>query len=177
MENDEIKTGETQDRRVFRGEKPINMKQQAFCHQYLSNGMNATIAYQSVYSGVSYSVAAANASELLTKTKIKAFLEELRADLKKKEYIERSFIVQTLLGLIKRCTEEGDHTNLNRALAELNKLMGFYEPTKSQVTGNISHEYQLLFPGVENQSGLISDSSQSQKIIDIESEEIDENED
>ena len=54
-------------------------KHEMFCQEYMSNGFNATKAYQAVYK-VEYKQAESNASRLMGNDKIKGRLDELKKE-------------------------------------------------------------------------------------------------
>ena len=156
---------------INKKEYPLNAKQTAFLFEYMRNGNNAAVAYKTIYTGVTQGTAQVNSSRLVRDPRIQALLAKERAEMKKKEWVERSFVVETLQEVIWTAREKGDLTNLNRALQELSKLMGFYEPVKTKVEGNISHEYQLLFPGVDS-PGLIDKTKDTQETLDVPHEDM-----
>ncbi len=53
----------------------LNLKQKAFCQEYLLNGNNATKAYMSAYPDCSYDSARGSATDLLANPNIKAYLD------------------------------------------------------------------------------------------------------
>lgn len=114
----------------------LSAKHKAFCDQYLSNGMNATQAYKSVY-GVSDSVAGPSGDRLLKNAKIKSVIEQEQNKTSQKLEITREFLIKEYLELIESAkTDENfiDRGNWNKSLAQLAKLLGLDAPIKQEIT-------------------------------------------
>ena len=74
--------------------KLSNKRHQAFCDEYLINGMNATQAYLTVYKSVNKKITAeVNGSKLLSNTKVKAYIEERQAVASEKSELTQQIIV------------------------------------------------------------------------------------
>jgi phage terminase small subunit len=114
----------------------LSAKHKAFCDQYLSNGMNATQAYKSVY-GVSDSVAGPSGDRLLKNAKIKSVIEQEQNKTSEKLEITREFLIKEYLELIQSAkTDENfiDRGNWNKSLAQLAKLLGLDAAIKQDIT-------------------------------------------
>jgi hypothetical protein len=119
-----------------------NKRHKAFADEYLSNGMNGTQAYLSVYKGVKKEeTARVNSSKLLTNTNIKAYIEEKQKELAKSKQIDQEFIINEYLQLLDSCKVEGndgkgtikDRTNWAKALAQLTKMLGLDAVQKIEI--------------------------------------------
>jgi phage terminase small subunit len=113
-------------------------KQKQFCDIYLTNGFNGTDAYLKVYPSANPESARRQASKLLTKIDVKAYLKEKQQELSKKSKIDREYILNEYAQLLESCKAEGldgagtikDRTNWNTALKNIAKLLGLDEPEK-----------------------------------------------
>lgn len=114
----------------------LSPKHKLFCEQYLSNGMNATQAYKSVY-GVSDKVAGSSAPRLLENDRIQEYLQQERQKTSDKLEITREFLIKEYLELIESAkTDENfiDRGNWNKSLAQLAKLLGLDAAIKQEIT-------------------------------------------
>jgi phage terminase small subunit len=120
-----------------------NKRHKQFAEEYLSNGMNATQAYLSVYKSVKNErTAEAAASRLLSNVKVKEYLYEKQKELSKKSEIDREFILEEYKQLLDSCKLEGmdgagtikDRTNWAKALAQITKMLGLDAPEKQEIT-------------------------------------------
>ncbi len=114
----------------------LSAKHKAFCDQYLSNGLNATQAYKSVY-GVSDKVAGSSAPRLLENARVKEYLQQEQNKTADKLEITREFLIKEYLELINSAkTDENfiDRGNWNKSLAQLAKLLGLDAAIKQDIT-------------------------------------------
>ena len=129
----------------------LSAKHKAFCDQYLSNGLNATQAYKSVY-GVSDSVAGPSGDRLLKNAKIKSVIEEEMNKTSEKLEITREFLIKEYLELINSAKSDEDFIdrgNWNKSLAQLAKLLGLDSPIKQQTEITITEQPLFLDDGTE----------------------------
>ena len=113
----------------------LSVKHKLFCDEYLSNGMNATQAYKSVYK-VSDKIAGASGGRLLENVKIKAFLQEEGQKTADKLEITREFLIKEYLELIDSAKNDEnfiDRGNWNKSLAQLAKLLGLDAAIKQEI--------------------------------------------
>ena len=114
----------------------LSAKHKAFCDQYLSNGLNATQAYKSVYK-TNDKVSEAAASRLLSNVKVKEYIQQEQNKTSEKLEITREFLIKEYLELIESAkTDENfiDRGNWNKSLAQLAKLLGLDAAIKQDIT-------------------------------------------
>lgn len=114
----------------------LSAKHKAFCDEYLSNGMNATQAYKSVYK-TNDRVSEAASSRLLSNVKLKEYLQQEQNKTSEKLEITREFLIKEYLELINSAkTDENfiDRGNWNKSLAQLAKLLGLDAAIKQDIT-------------------------------------------
>ena len=148
----------------------LSDRHRQFCDEYLSNGMNATQAYLSVYKSVKKEeTARVNGSKLLTNTNIKKYIADKQANLSKKfevtreklgkMLLDRAELVNKMQELAKKdkltSTEESQYARLlmllkasdgNKAIDLLGKMFGLNEPSLHEH----KHEginFNILKPG------------------------------
>jgi len=124
----------------------INKKQELFLQEYLSNGMNGSKAYQTIYKCKS-SVARNNASQLLAKPHIKELVEKEKNKLMEKYEIKKENIIDELNWVIENAKEEKadsgftDRSAILKAIDILNRMSGNYAPIKTE--GNVNLNVSL----------------------------------
>jgi phage terminase small subunit len=124
----------------------LSAKHKAFCDEYLSNGLNATRAYKSVYKTTD-KVAGASGPRLMENVRIKEYLQQEMNKTSEKLEITREFLIKEYLELIESAkTDENfiDRGNWNKSLAQLAKLLGLDAPIKQQT--EITIQEQPLLP-------------------------------
>ena len=138
-----------------------NKKHQLFCDEYLSNGLNGTQAYLSVYKSVkSEEGARVNASKLLTNTNVAAYLSAVQEKSAKKAEVTRDMIIERLnkrsqlvqeiqeLACKDKLTSDEQSklirlqmviktSDANKSDEILNKMLGFNEPDKMDVNHKV----------------------------------------
>jgi phage terminase small subunit len=122
----------------------LSAKHQAFCDEYLANGMNALQAYKSVYK-VSDKVAGASGVRLLDNVNVKEYLQEERKKTAERLNITKEELLLDLQEIKDRNKGVRDQTAM-KAIEIINKMSGFDAPVKSEIT--ISE--QPLLPDDEN---------------------------
>lgn len=110
----------------------LSAKHQAFCDEYLANGMNATKAYMTVYK-VTERVAEASSSRLLSNVKIKEHLQKEGEKTAKKLQITKEELLRDLQDIKDRNKGVRDQTAM-KAIEIINKMSGFDAPVKSEIT-------------------------------------------
>ena len=134
----------------------LNDRQRTFC-QYMANGRH-TIKAAAVAAGYSEDTAGAQASKLLRKVKIQAYIKELREQREKSAGIDALWITQELISVHERCSKgepvldkDGapvgiwkiDASGSNKALDTLAKMGGHYEKDNKQKQQVVSFEMKL----------------------------------
>ena len=129
----------------------LNPRQEKFCQLYHESG-NATASYSEAY-GVCATVAAANGWKLLRKTQILDRLDELTGETRELIDLTRAEMLEYLAGVIgtpagevganSPFCEEVEHKEGGMklkmvsklgAIKELNRMLGFYEVEKIEVS-------------------------------------------
>lgn len=114
----------------------LSVKHKAFCDEYLSNGLNATQAYKSVYK-TNDKVSEASSSRLLSNVKLKEYIQQEMDKTSEKLEITREFLIKEYLELIESAkTDENfiDRGNWNKSLSQLAKLLGLDAAIKQEIT-------------------------------------------
>lgn len=113
-----------------------NLKHKQFCDEYLSNGMNARLAYMSVYKSVKSEAGAdASASKLLTNPKLQDYIKTQQDKSATKLGITKEDLIKDLID-IKDNTKKKSPTIAIKAIETLNKMNGFNDPDKQDITTN-----------------------------------------
>lgn len=110
----------------------LSAKHQAFCDEYLANGMNATQAYKSVYK-VNEKVAEASASRLLLNVKIKEYLQQEQEKTAERLNITKEGLLQDLMQIKENNIDTRTATAM-KAIEIINKMSGFDAPIKQDIT-------------------------------------------
>lgn len=122
----------------------LSPKHKSFCDEYLSNGLNATQAYKSVY-GVSDSVAGPSGDRLLKNAKIKDYLQEEGEKTAERLQITKEELLNDLVDIKNNNKGIRDVTAM-KAIELISKMSGFDAPTRQE----ISIQEQPLLPDEEN---------------------------
>lgn len=116
----------------------LTQKQMAFCEEYTRNGGNGTQAYLTAYDSNSKTVAGIEASRLLDKPDIQAYLMKLRKPIekavKRKIINEREYKKKLIQERIDECVERGDDAAIARYLEIWNKMDGEYVNITKDIT-------------------------------------------
>ena len=110
----------------------LSAKHKAFCDEYLSNGLNATQAYKSVYK-VSDSVAGPSGDRLLKNAKIESYLQQQQEKTAKRLEIRKEDLIQDLLTIKENNMEDAPPFAI-KAIEVINKMLGFNATEKSEIT-------------------------------------------
>lgn len=92
----------------------LNERHRIFCQEYILD-WNGTRSYQAAYPDASYETAMANASTLLRKAKIQAYIKELQDDLEKQAGISRLMVANELKKLAFSSISKLHNTWIERA--------------------------------------------------------------
>lgn len=107
-------------------------KQKLFCEHYLSNGLNATQAYKSVYN-VSDKVAGTSGPRLMENVGVKEYLSQQQEKTVKKLQIKKEDLIQDLI-YIKEQNKADAPPFAIKAIEVINKMLGFNEPERQDIT-------------------------------------------
>jgi phage terminase small subunit len=110
----------------------LSIKHKAFCDEYLSNGMNATQAYKSVYK-TNDKVSEASSSRLLLNVKIKSYIQQQQEKTAERLEITKEGLLQDLIQIKENNIETRPATAM-KAIEIINKMSGFDAPIKQDIT-------------------------------------------
>ena len=110
----------------------LSAKHKSFCDEYLSNGLNATQAYKSVYK-VSDSVAGPSGDRLLKNAKIKSYIQEQQETTSQRLNITKEQLLLDLQDIKNRNMGVRDSLSI-KAIEVMNKMSGFDAPIKQDIT-------------------------------------------
>ena len=107
-------------------------KQKLFCEHYLSNGLNATQAYKSVYN-VSDKVAGTSGPRLMENVGVKEYLSQQQEKTVKKLQIKKEDLIQDLIDIKEQNKADAPPFAI-KAIEVINKMLGFNEPERQDIT-------------------------------------------
>lgn len=110
----------------------LSAKHKAFCDEYLSNGMNATQAYKSVYK-TNDKVSEASSSRLLLNVKVKSYIQEQQEMTSQRLNITKEQLLLDLQDIKNRNMGVRDSLSI-KAIEVMNKMSGFDAPIKQDIT-------------------------------------------
>jgi phage terminase small subunit len=110
----------------------LSPKHKAFCDEYLSNGLNATQAYKSVYKTTD-KVAEASGSRLLRNDKIMDYLQEQGQKTAERLQITKEGLLNDLQDIKMRNLGSRDQLSM-KAIELISKMSGFDAPIKQDIT-------------------------------------------
>ena len=113
-----------------------NKKHITFIDVYMINGMNATDAYASVYPKAGPVTARKNGSKLLTNTDVKDEITRRQNITSTKLGITKEELIKDLID-IKDNTKSKSPIIAIKAIETLNKMNGFNDPEKSEITHKV----------------------------------------
>jgi len=115
--------------------KGMKPEHKIFCHEYIYD-WNATRSYKVAYPNQkSDNSAASNASRLLRNDKVQAYIEEIQKNLEKAAGLSKLMMLNKLNEVIE--DEDKEYTtqaNKIKAIENVNKMLGYNDPEKSDVT-------------------------------------------
>ena len=115
----------------------LTPKQELFAQTYIKTG-NASEAYRTAYNVTTKNINTINvkASELLKESKISVRVKELQTEQEKKHEISKDKILTRLKEIIFEQELIGvdklDLNAMNKAIDTINKMQGYYAPTKEE---------------------------------------------
>ena len=141
--------------------KELNEKQKRFCEEYVFD-WNATRAYQVAYPDSTYDSARSSSSTALTNPNILEYIEEIQKDFAKLAGISKLSVLKELQKIIlEEDSEEVAKRDKIKALEVVNKMLGFNEAEKKDITNtNSILQVQLTktdTPPITNESDLFDD--------------------
>jgi len=112
----------------------LTAKQEAFC-QAIADGMGQADAYRIAYDAEAMkdSTVYPKASRMMNEGKIRARIDELKAQVADKQLWTREMSVKGLIQAYRIAQEAKTSTGMTAAVKELNVMHGFNEPTKLTV--------------------------------------------
>ena len=110
----------------------LSPKHKAFCDEYLSNGLNATQAYKSVYKTTD-KVAEASGSRLLRNDKIMDYLQEQGQKTAERLQITKEGLLNDLQDIKMRNLGSRDQLSM-KAIELISKMSGFDAPTRQEIS-------------------------------------------
>jgi len=112
----------------------LTAKQEAFA-QGIADGLGQADAYRTAYDaeGMKDSTIYSKASVLMSDGKVRARVDELKAQVAEKQLWSREMSVKALV----QAYREGSGAVKVSAVKELNAMHGYNEPSKLNVTGNM----------------------------------------
>jgi len=112
----------------------LTAKQEAFC-QAIADGLGQADAYRMAYDaeGMKDSTVYPKASRMMNEGKIRARIEELKAQVADKQLWTREMSVKGLIQAYRIAQDAKTSTGMTAAVKELNVMHGFNEPTKLSV--------------------------------------------
>lgn len=125
----------------------LTQKMMNFCQEYVKNGGNGTEAYLAAYDSNSRVSANIEASRLLDKEEVQAYLQKLRKPIekavKRKIINEREYKKKLIQDRINECIERGDDAAIARYLEIWNKMDGEYVNINKDITNHDEEIKQL----------------------------------
>jgi hypothetical protein len=117
----------------------LTAKQEAFA-QAIADGMGQADAYRMAYDaeGMKDSTVYPKASRMMNEGKIRARIDELKAQVAEKQLWSREMSVKALV----QAYREGSGAVKVSAVKELNAMHGYNEPSKLSITGSMINRIQ-----------------------------------
>lgn len=116
-------------------ENELDEKNKLFCHEYIVDWAKAK-AYMRAYPDSSYEAAAVSANRLLKNAKILTYISLIKNNLEEEAGISKIGNLKLLKGM----AEKGDSESAKvAALREINNMMGYNAPIKTDITGDIRY--------------------------------------
>jgi phage terminase small subunit len=118
----------------------LSAKHKSFCDEYLSNGLNATQAYKTIYK-VSDKVAGSSGPRLMENGRIKEYLQQEGEKTAQRLQITKEELLNDLVDIKNNNKGVRDVTAM-KAIELISKMSGFDAPTRQE----ISIQEQPLLP-------------------------------
>jgi len=112
---------------------PTNDRHKLFSQEYLSNGLNATQAYLTVYGEMDYESAKANASRLLTHDNVKRHLAVMKGEIAAENEINKEELILSLKKILYDNLGKSPQHSL-KAIEILSKMGGLNAAEKQEIT-------------------------------------------
>jgi len=121
----------------------LTAKQEAFA-QAIADGMGQADAYRMAYDaeGMKDNTVYPKASRMMNEGKIRARIDELKAQVVEKQLWTREMSVKGLIQAYRIAQDAKTSTGMTAAVKELNVMHGFNEPTKLSITGSMIQRIQ-----------------------------------
>lgn len=121
----------------------LTAKQEAFA-QAIADGLGQADAYRMAYDaeGMKDSTIYSKASLLMSDGKVRARVDELKAQVVEKQLWTREMSVKGLIQAYRIAQDAKTSTGMTAAVKELNVMHGFNEPTKLSITGSMIQRIQ-----------------------------------
>ena len=113
----------------------MNEQQSEFC-RLVVRGVSGTAAYMKAY-GCGEKSAESGASRLLRNAKVQEEIARLRSAADRRAVMDRQERMERLSKAAEDCQREGRYGEMQRAIAELNRMDGAYEPERVEVSGSL----------------------------------------
>ncbi len=121
----------------------LTAKQEAFA-QAIADGLGQADAYRMAYDaeGMKDNTVYPKASRMMNEGKIRARIDELKAQVVEKQLWTREMSVKGLIQAYRIAQDAKTSTGMTAAVKELNVMHGFNEPTKLSITGSMIQRIQ-----------------------------------
>ena len=101
----------------------------------MTNGYNATQAYMSAYPDSSYEAAQSSSSDLLSNPMIKDYIIKEQEEIADVLLLTKEKVIRDLMDIIKSSKDDAKQKhNANKAIDTLNKMVGFNEVKRIDIT-------------------------------------------
>jgi phage terminase small subunit len=110
----------------------LSAKHKAFCDEYLSNGLNATQAYKTIYK-VSDKVAGSSGPRLMENDRIKEYLQQEGEKTAQRLQITKEELLNDLVDIKNNNKGVRDVTAM-KAIELISKMSGFDAPTRQEIS-------------------------------------------
>lgn len=117
-----------------------------FIETYFNNGFNATQAYMTAFPDATYKSARYSGYRLMASEHIKPEIERIWAEIKALNIVTREEIMIALKELMDQSIDNGNATDLIKAIDTINKMTGAYT---LQIDANVNNNIILKIPGLE----------------------------
>ena len=117
-----------------------------FIETYFNNGFNATQAYMTAFPDATYKSARYSGYRLMASEHIKPEIERIWAEIKALNIVTREEIMIALKELMDQSIDNGNATDLIKAIDTINKMTGAYT---LQIDANVNNNIILKIPVLE----------------------------
>jgi len=127
-----------------------------FIETYFNNGFNATQAYMTAFPDATYKSARYSGYRLMASEHIKPEIERIWAEIKALNIVTREEIMIALKELMDQSIDNGNATDLIKAIDTINKMTGAYT---LQIDANVNNNIVLTIPGLEDKQNDSTDDN------------------